>query len=84
MHNRHDSFLHKDAIIILIKFSLISVPDSLHHQAARVVRRFPHVSTSALLEQFQLVDHSVLMRWYKIRGHNTVVHDIPDNFGQQM
>lgn len=52
--------------------------------AARVVRRFPHVSTSALLDQFPLVDHAVLMRWYKIRGPNTVVHDIPDDFGQKM
>jgi len=45
-------------------------------QAARVVRRFPQVSMVALKEQFPLVDTDRLMRWKKIRGHNTAQHDV--------
>eukprot|EP00088_Acartia_fossae_P020411 TRINITY_DN219_c0_g1_i2.p1 TRINITY_DN219_c0_g1~~TRINITY_DN219_c0_g1_i2.p1 ORF type:complete len:255 (-),score=30.16 TRINITY_DN219_c0_g1_i2:69-833(-) len=44
-------------------------------EAARVVRRFPEVDMDALVQKYPLVNPERLMRWKKIRGQNTTVHD---------
>jgi len=45
-------------------------------KAARVVRRFPDASMSALVEQFPLIDPDKLLRWKKIKGYSKTQHDV--------